>query len=126
PAEQLEGLAARRGGRAKSKAPASVARQTLGSPGQSCQVVGTHENPGDHSEGGWMMSSLKRVVTLAAGVAVALGVSVAAAQDMKFFRIGTGAAGGTYFPIGGLIANAISAPPGSRSCEEGGACGVPG
>ncbi len=48
------------------------------------------------------------------------------AQDMKFFRIGTGGAGGTYFPIGGLIANAISNPPGSRPCDKGGACGVPG
>jgi len=47
-------------------------------------------------------------------------------QEMKFFRIGTGGAGGTYFPIGGLLANAISAPPGSTPCDKGGACGVPG
>ena len=45
---------------------------------------------------------------------VAVG-SVAQAQEMKFWRIGTGGAGGNYFPIGGLIANAISSPPGSRS-----------
>ncbi len=46
---------------------------------------------------------------------------------MKFFRIGTGGAGGTYFPIGGLIANAISNPPVSgKTCEQGGSCGVPG
>lgn len=50
----------------------------------------------------------------------------ASAQDMKFFRIGTGGAGGTYFPIGGLLANAISAPPGSTPCNQGGSCGVPG
>jgi TRAP transporter TAXI family solute receptor len=49
-----------------------------------------------------------------------------AAQEMKFFRIGTGGTAGTYFPIGGLIANAVSAPPGSRACNAGGACGVPG
>ncbi len=30
------------------------------------------------------------------------------------------------FPIGGLIANAISNPPGSRACADGGSCGVPG
>ncbi|MDA3858881.1 MAG: TAXI family TRAP transporter solute-binding subunit, partial [Roseovarius sp.] len=48
------------------------------------------------------------------------------AQDMTFFRIGTGGAGGTYFPIGGIIANVISNPPGSRPCDEGGNCGVPG
>jgi TRAP transporter TAXI family solute receptor len=48
------------------------------------------------------------------------------AQDIKFFRIGTGGTAGTYYPIGGLIANAISNPPGSRECDKGGSCGVPG
>ncbi|NDW53805.1 TAXI family TRAP transporter solute-binding subunit [Aliiroseovarius sp. PrR006] len=48
------------------------------------------------------------------------------AQDPSFFRIGTGSAGGTYFPIGGTIANGISSPPGSRPCDQGGQCGVPG
>jgi TRAP transporter TAXI family solute receptor len=46
--------------------------------------------------------------------------------DMQFFRIGTGSTGGTYFPIGSLLASAISNPPGSRGCERGGSCGVPG
>ncbi|PTW50488.1 MULTISPECIES: TAXI family TRAP transporter solute-binding subunit [Rhodovulum] len=66
--------------------------------------------------------------TLLAGASVALTVTAAAAsaQDMSFFRIGTGGTAGTYYPIGGLLANAISNPPGSRSCEEGGSCGVPG
>lgn len=50
----------------------------------------------------------------------------AAAQDIRFFRIGTGTTGGTYFPIGGMIAGAISRPPGSPPCELGGSCGVPG
>jgi hypothetical protein len=53
-------------------------------------------------------------------------VGSAQAQEMKFWRIGTGGAGGTYFPIGGLIANAISNPPGARPCDKGGQCGVPG
>ena len=57
---------------------------------------------------------------------VSLAGGVAQAQDMKFWRIGTGGAGGTYFPIGGLIASAISNPPGSRACDKGGSCGVPG
>ncbi|MBM3521328.1 MAG: TAXI family TRAP transporter solute-binding subunit [Alphaproteobacteria bacterium] len=55
-----------------------------------------------------------------------VGSPVARAQETRFFRIGTGGAGGTYFPIGGLMANAISAPPGSTPCDQGGACGVPG
>jgi hypothetical protein len=49
-----------------------------------------------------------------------------AAQAMRFFRIGTGSVGGTYFPIGSLLASAVSNPPGSRGCERGGSCGVPG
>jgi TRAP transporter TAXI family solute receptor len=55
-----------------------------------------------------------------------LGAQSAAADDITFFRIGTGGTAGTYFPIGGLIANAISNPPGSRACADGGSCGVPG
>jgi TRAP transporter TAXI family solute receptor len=46
--------------------------------------------------------------------------------DIRFFRIGTGATSGTYFPLGGEIANALSNPPGSRDCVRGGSCGVPG
>ena len=64
---------------------------------------------------------------LIAGAALAIGLATSAvAQDMSFFRIGTGGTAGTYYPIGGLLANAISNPPGSRPCEEGGSCGVPG
>ncbi|MQX37751.1 TAXI family TRAP transporter solute-binding subunit [Roseospira navarrensis] len=48
------------------------------------------------------------------------------AIGMRFMRIGTGSTAGTYFPIGGLIASAISRPPGARPCERGGSCGVPG
>jgi len=48
------------------------------------------------------------------------------AMGLRFMRIGTGSTAGTYFPIGGLIANAISRPPGTRPCEKGGSCGVPG
>lgn len=48
------------------------------------------------------------------------------AQDLRFFQLGTGPTGETRFPVGGLIANALSNPPGSRECEKGGSCGVPG
>lgn len=52
--------------------------------------------------------------------------TAAGAQDVRFFRIGTGASSGLFFPIGGLLASSISRPPGSRPCDEGGSCGVPG
>jgi hypothetical protein len=65
--------------------------------------------------------------SLAVTAAIALGTGGAAlGQEMTFFRIGSGSAGGTYFPIAGLLAKAVSNPPGSRPCAEGGACGVPG
>ena len=71
------------------------------------------------------MKLVTKLLAAATVAFLALG-GYAQAQDMKFFRIGTGGAGGTYFPIGGLIANAISNPPGSRPCDKGGSCGVPG
>lgn len=67
---------------------------------------------------------MKPILSLALALGLASGA--AGAQELKFFRIGTGGTSGTYYPIGGLLANAISNPPGSRPCEEGGSCGVPG
>jgi TRAP transporter TAXI family solute receptor len=70
---------------------------------------------------------IKRRAAVLGGLgAAALGGLPAGAQDITFFRIGTGGTAGTYFPIGGLIANAISNPPGSRACADGGSCGVQG
>ncbi len=66
----------------------------------------------------------KRVLAIAACAAAAIGL--ASAQEVQFFRIGTGGLGGTYFSIGNLIASAISNPPGSRNCASGDSCGVPG
>lgn len=68
--------------------------------------------------------SRARLMTVALVMAM-LGFAVLA-SEMVFFRIGTGGVGGTYYPVGGLIAQAISNPPGSRPCQEGGSCGVPG
>lgn len=64
----------------------------------------------------------------AAIAALAIGVVAAgtSAQQMQFFRIGTGGTAGTYYPLAGVIANAVSNPPGSRACDAGGSCGVPG
>jgi TRAP transporter TAXI family solute receptor len=47
---------------------------------------------------------------LGLGAATLLGRN-ALAQAPAFFRIGTGGTAGTYYPIGGLIANAVSNPP---------------
>lgn len=71
---------------------------------------------------------MRRRTLLAGAALLPLGAPLAALaqQDITFFRILTGGTVGTYFPIGGLIANAISNPPGSRPCSEGGSCGVAG
>jgi uncharacterized protein len=69
---------------------------------------------------------INRRSVLIGGLGTALAASPTLAQDVTFFRIATGGTAGTYFPIGGLIANAISNPPGSRTCADGGSCGVPG
>jgi uncharacterized protein len=72
-------------------------------------------------------TSRRQFMGLMAGAPLALGFGGAAlAQDMKFFRITSGGAGGTYFPIAGLLANIISSPPGATPCDKGGSCGVPG
>jgi uncharacterized protein len=52
--------------------------------------------------------------------------AVPAMEALQFFRIGTAAITGTYFQIGGVLASAISKPPGSRDCARGGSCGVNG
>ncbi|MEM6371473.1 MAG: TAXI family TRAP transporter solute-binding subunit [Pseudomonadota bacterium] len=71
-----------------------------------------------------MISTLK---TAALSAVLALGLAGGtAAQDIQFFSIGTGGTSFTYYPVGGVIANAISKPPGSRECGEGGSCGVDG
>lgn len=61
-------------------------------------------------------------------LALALALSApfpAAAQEMQLFRIGTGGAGGTYYPVGSLIARVISQPPNTLPCSGGDHCGVP-
>lgn len=69
-------------------------------------------------------SRATRAVSLAA--VMLMSAAVAQAQEMTYFTIGTGGVGGTYFPLAGAIANSISNPPGSRECDDGGSCGVPG
>ncbi len=66
-----------------------------------------------------LFATILAITFLAAG-------TVWAGEDLRYFRIGTAATTGTYFQIGGVIANAISKPPGSRDCDRGGSCGVPG
>jgi hypothetical protein len=69
---------------------------------------------------------IRRRTIGAAAAAALLAPGAARAQAPQFFRIGTGSAGGTYYPIGGIIANAISCPPGAACNTAGATDGVPG
>lgn len=72
-----------------------------------------------------MLTPRRTLLAAAAAAGLALA-STASAQAPQFFRIGTGSAGGTYYPVGGMIANAISCPPGAPCREAGATAGVPG
>ena len=63
------------------------------------------------------------LAVIVAGTALALS-QPGAAEQLSLFRIGTGGIGGTYYPIAGLVAQAISNPAGT--CENEESCGVPG
>src|SRR5215213_4855793 len=56
-----------------------------------------------------MIGFISRRDALALGSGLALGLAGAPAfAQQRFFRIGTGGTGGTYYPVGGMIANAVS------------------
>ena len=67
----------------------------------------------------WCLLATLVLLLSASGGAVAM-------EALQFFRIGTAAITGTYFQIDGVLASAISKPPGSRDCGRGGSCGVSG
>src|SRR3954449_3258547 len=68
----------------------------------------------------------RAVLALAAGCAAVLARRAGAEEATPWFlRIGTANVTGTYFAIGGLIADIVSRPPGAPPCEGGGSCGVP-
>jgi TRAP transporter TAXI family solute receptor len=82
-------------------------------------------SPGSHSHAPRRSGTSRILTALVALVAIGLTVS-ALADEPRFFRIGTAGSTGTYFQIGGILASAISSPPGSPNCQRGGNCGVPG
>ncbi len=80
------------------------------------------------------LSAVRNVTrAVARGLALATLLAAAAvsgpsnaAEEIRFFRIGAGSTDALHFTLGGLIAGAVSNPPGTRACERGGNCGVPG
>ena len=66
---------------------------------------------------------MRRRFLIRSSAAAALALSGGAMAQPQFFRIGTGGLGGTYFPVGGMIATAISEASGGgvRGCGRAGA-----
>ncbi len=75
-------------------------------------------------DAGRLSARLPPAIVLVATLAV-IWPLLSLAQEIRFFRIGTGETSGTLFAVGSAIASVISNPPGSRSCDRGGSCGVP-
>jgi len=69
---------------------------------------------------------LRRRRLLAHLTAAAVAPRAASAQPIRQFTIATGDLAGTYYPLGGLLANVLTAPPGGEPCRPGELCGVPG
>ncbi len=67
-----------------------------------------------------------RLIAFVVFAVTAVTASATETQDINFFRIGTAGIAGTYYPIGGMVALTISNPRGSRPCDQGGSCGIPG
>ncbi|MGA8262328.1 MAG: TAXI family TRAP transporter solute-binding subunit [Arenicellales bacterium] len=74
----------------------------------------------------WVPGSGVRLLGVAFAVLVLGASSFSAAAEMHLFRIATGGPGGTYYPVGNLIARAISQPPDAPPCADVKRCGVPG
>lgn len=71
-----------------------------------------------------MMTSAKAFLIL---VAISAGLSNAAfAADPTVLRLGTGGAGGTYYPVGSIIAQGLSDAGAPQRCAPGKDCGIPG
>ena len=60
-------------------------------------------------------------MAMAATLTIPLG-----AQAQQFFRIGTGGTAGTYYPVGGMIANAVSQPGKIGQASNGSVANVTG
>jgi len=75
---------------------------------------------------GMSVVNLSRRRSLGLLAAAAAWPRPAAAADVRQFTIATGDLAGTYYPLGAVIANVLTAPPGGERCRQGELCGVPG
>jgi uncharacterized protein len=67
-----------------------------------------------------------KIAALGVVVCLAFGVSIGWADGLELFRIGTGGRAGVYYPVGRLIAQAITDSSGQESGAGASAQGMPG
>ena len=89
---------------------------------RTSRTRGPRESNSTAKRRAWSPKCIAMVIPL---VVALVAPTLSRADEFIQFRIGTGAIAGTYHPIGTLLVNIISQPPGSRACEDGGSCGVP-
>jgi uncharacterized protein len=53
---------------------------------------------------------IKSILSTSAALLTLTALPTSSVQAQQFFRIGTGGTAGTYYPVGGMIANAVSQP----------------
>ncbi len=53
---------------------------------------------------------IKSILSTSAALFALTALPTSSVQAQQFFRIGTGGTAGTYYPVGGMIANAVSQP----------------
>lgn len=69
---------------------------------------------------------LALVLLVAVTALTPLGGASAQNDPPQMFRIAAPSVEGYGFTLAGLVASGLTNPPGGRSCEKGGSCGVPG
>jgi hypothetical protein len=62
----------------------------------------------------------------ALGLLAAASAGTARAEPIRQFTIATGDLAATYYPLAGILASILTAPPGGEPCRPGELCGVPG
>ena len=74
----------------------------------------------------WFGLLLAGLIVIGGVVLPVWGNTSRAQDDVRFFRIAAGPISDSVFALAGLLAGALSNPPGGLPCDKGGSCGIPG
>ena len=76
----------------------------------------------------WIKVAAGAIIAACTGLVSAAGVAAQSADvpQRVSFQVATGSSTGTYFPVGALLSEILSHPPGVARCEAANACGPTG